>query len=468
MDWLNLSDAPTAMPASLLRRNLRLCTYDGLAATPIVYLLQPGNFIIAALLVEHFHLPPDLYGLIVALPFCGNFAQAFLMPFVNTWLSPKGVSVAFSAIQALCWAALAVMLSLLPKDNPGISGPWFFGVFAVSAAVTAFTGVSWMSWVLDWIPVRLRGKYFGRRNRVLQTAQVVFVVSAGLLISHMAGSVTAFQCLLLGSVLCRTGSVLLQKKIVSTPTATSHLETRKPWSGQVKTLLNTPAFLWLVAYGAGWGFAASFFGPFYPLFMYKNLGFSVEHVGMLVVLASVGGAVSSPAWGALADRFGNKPVMLFCMIAWQVQNFLWCVLTPQNSWLLHGMWVFGGVMGAGFVLSLFNIQLKIIPPEAKTLAISVNLAVTSLVTAVAPILGGIILRQLLAGGSDPFAIYHHVFLALPVLALLSCLMLMKVHEPAASPLSSVAGAMRNIRTLSSLFGVSFLMDYVFIKPAKKT
>lgn len=456
------------MSASVLRRNLRFCTYDGLTATPIVYLLQPGNFIIAALLVERFRLPPDLYGLIVSLPFCGNFAQAFLMPFVNTWMSPKAVSVAFSALQALCWTALAAMLSFLPADNPETSGRWFFAVFAVSAAITSLTGVSWMSWVQEWIPVRLRGKYFGRRNRLLQTAQIVFLLLTGLLVSRMGGSVAAYQWLLFGVVAFRVGSVIFQQKIRAAHTEEAHLETKTHWRVQLKTLLNTPAFLWLVAYGACWGFAASCFGPFYPLFMYKNLGLSVQHVGLLVVAACAGGALSSPAWGALADRFGNKPVMLFCMIAWQLQNYFWCLLTPDNSWMLYGMWVFGGTMSAGFALSLFNIQLKIIPPAAKTLAISVNLAVASLVTALAPIIGGVILKHLLAGGGSPFVIYHRVFLVTPTLALLSCLLITKVHEPAASPLSSVVGAMRNIRTLGGLFGMGFLVDYIFVKPTKKT
>ena len=456
------------MPASSLNRNLRRCTYDGLAATPIGYLLQPGNFIIAALLVERFHLPPDVYGLIVSLPFWGNFAQAFLLPFVKTWLSPKAISVAGSSLQAFCWAVLAVMLSFLPTDHPETSGRWFLAVFAASAAITSLAGVSWMSWVQEWIPVGLRGKYFGRRNRVLQSAQILFLLSAGLLISRMGGALIAFQFLLVAAVLLRVVSVLYQSQIRPVASTVVSIEAKTPIGSQLQTLVNTPAFLWLVAYGAGWGFAACCFGPFYPLFMYKNLGFSVEHVGLLVVLSCLGGALSSPAWGALADRFGNKPVILFCMITWQVQNYLWCFLTPDNSWMLYGMWVFGGIMGSGFVLSLFNLQLKIIPPEAKTLAISVNLAVTSLVTAVAPIIGGMILQHFLAGGGDPFNIYHRVFAVLPTLALLSCLLLTRVHEPAASPLASVVGAMRNIRTLSGLLGMGFLVDYIFVKPREKS
>lgn len=42
------------MSTSTLRHNLRHCTYDGIMATPLVFLLQPGNFIIAALLVGLF------------------------------------------------------------------------------------------------------------------------------------------------------------------------------------------------------------------------------------------------------------------------------------------------------------------------------------------------------------------------------------------------------------------------------
>ena len=455
------------MPASPLRRNLRLSIYDGLAATPMVFLVQPGNFIVAALLVKLFQLPADVYGIIVALPFFGNFAQAFLMPLVNTWMSPKAVSVAFTSLQALCWAGLAVMLSFLPLNRPETSGHWFLAFFAVSAAITSLTGVSFASWIQEWMPVRVRGKFFGRRNRLLQVAQVGFLLAAGQVINRLAGELIAFQCLLIGAAMLRVGSSMFQHRIKTVAPELAQLEMKTPWTLQLKALLNTPAFLWLVAYGAGWGFAANCFGPFYTLFMYENLQFTVQHVGLLVILASLGGAISSPAWGALSDRFGNKPVMLFCMISWQVQNFLWCVVTPENSWMLHGMWVFGGATASGFVLSMFNIQLKIIPPEAKTLAISVNLAVTSLVAAVAPIIGGTVLRHLLSSDRPALDVYHHVFLVTPGLALLSCLMLAKVHEPSASPLTTVVGAMRNIRTLSSVFGLSFFVDYIFVKPVKK-
>ncbi len=451
---------------SQLQRNLRLCTWDGLTATPLVYLLQPGNFVIAALLTGLYQLPPATYGLIVSLPFWGNFAQAFLMPFMDRIFAAKTVTLIFCTFQVVCWGAMAVALSFLPTDAPAISGPWFIAFFSASAAVTAFTGVSWISWIQEWVPRRLRGKYFGARNRLMQLAQVVFLVLVGEMINRQSGSVRAFQFLLGASVVLRVISVLLQHRM-RTHSETVRSEAHAPWNEQLNVLLGTPAFVWFVGYGAAWGFAANTFGPFYAVFMYNELGWTLKDVSQLVILTSVGGALSYPAWGALADRFGNKPVMLFCMIAWQLQNFLWCFVRPDNDWMLYGMWSFGGMMAAGFTLGLFNIQLKLIPARAKTLAISVNLAFTSLVTAIAPVIGGTVLGHFLTPTGDALRTYHLVFLLQPILALLACLLLVRVHENAASPLASVVGAMRNIRTLSGMFGLGFLANYIFVKTPRR-
>ena len=54
-----------------------------------------------------------------------------------------------------------------------------------------------------------------------------------------------------------------------------------------------------------------------------------------------------------------------------------------------------------------------------------------------------------------------------MLALSGCLLLLRVREPQASSLTMVFGAMRNIRTLSGVLGLSFLTNYVFFKAAKK-
>jgi len=43
-----------------------------------------------------------------------------------------------------------------------------------------------------------------------------------------------------------------------------------------------------------------------------------------------------------------------------------------------------------------------------------------------------------------------------------------VREPRASPLTMVFGAMRNIRTLSGVFGLGFLVNHVFYRAQRES
>lgn len=436
---------------------------------PITYLILPGNFIVAALLVGQFNLHPSIYGFIVALPFIFNFLQAFVMPFLRRRFPAKTLIISASATLALLWGSLGFILPLLPADDPRACGIYFLIFFTLSSAIAPVAAVNWIGWVQEWVPANLRGKFFGRRNRFTQVSQLAFVFLTGYLLGRLDGALLAFQILFVSAMFLRIGSVICVRKTYPPPPNPKHSETGTPWREQLQTLRKNPPYLWFVLYGMAWGFAANCSGAFYPVFMYKIMNLSMQDVSFFIILSSLGGALSFPAWGALSDRFGNKPVMLLCMILWQLQNFAWCFLVPGHDWPLYIMWPIGGIVSGGFTVAFFNIQLKIIPPAAKTLAISINLALTSIATALAPILSGALLEKILNGNlSHDLTAYHLFFLSTPVLGLLACFILKKVNEPAASRLSIVVGAMRNMRTLSSILGAGFLVDIVFVKrPGKK-
>ncbi len=461
----------TATPARIspLRLNLRRCTYDGLAAMPAVFLLTPGNFVAAALLTGLYQLPPGTYGIIVSMPFWCNFLQLGLTPLLAR-IRPQRLAWLSAAAQTLLLAVLAAAMFWLPVDAPSRSTPWFMALFALLGVTAALAGVGWTSWIQEWVPAPVRGKYFGIRNQLIQAATAIFLISIGALLRRNDSSVLAFQLVILGAVALRALSTWYQA-IMRTPEFSSATqEAKRPWREQLSELRHSSSLLWFVAFGAVWGFAANCIGPFYAVFMYRHLGLTVESLSWLTVLTSIGGVLSYPAWGALAHRFGNKPVIFFGMVTWQVQNFLWCFLHPENAWLLWPMWIFGGVMSAGVLLGIFNILLKLIPASAKTAAISLNLAIASLVTAIAPMIGGRILEQLLAAGHDPMTVYHRLFILQPALAIAACLFLLsRVREPQSGELTTVFGAMRNIRTLGSIFGLTYVVNFIFVKnPKDKT
>ena len=449
-----------------LARSFRLCTADGIVAMPIVTMSLPVNVFITALVTKAFVLPKPAIGLLTAMPFIANFFQIFAAPFIARWRPPKTVTVTAACIHLALWMGLGVGLPWIPRTDPAIAARWLILWFFVSSCFAAVAGVSWNSWVQEWVPARLRGKYFSRRNAYLQFSTLAFLFFAGWTLAHWDYAIPAFQAVIGVSCFVRIYSIYWQW-IAPTRSLPRAIAPVLSLGEQFQVLQRSRSFLLFVVFGSVWSFAANCFGPFYHVFMFEQLNFSAFDVGILSTLTALGGALALPAWGRLLDRFGNKPVMTFALITWQLQNFLWCFITPANRELLYGMWVFGGLTSACFILGQFTLLLRLLPVEAKNLAIGFNLAVTSLVAAVAPIIGGGVLQWALARWSDDFAVYHVCFLLQPLLSLVAAGLLLRVHEPAAGSLTMVFGAMRNIRTLGGVLGLDFLINYVFYRAPSK-
>ena len=449
-----------------LARSFRLCTADGLVAMPLVTMSLPVNVFITALVTKAYVLPKTEIGVLTAMPFVANFLQIFAAPFIARWRPPKTVTVVAASIHLALWVVLGALLPLIPRENPVAAAYWLILWFFVSSCFAAIAGVSWNSWIQEWVPARLRGKYFARRNAYLQFSTLTFLFAAGWALAHWNYAIPAFQAVIGVACLIRIYSLYWQWISPTQPLPQAQAPTIS-FGAQVDVLSRSRSFLLFVLFGSVWSFAANCFGPFYHVFMFEQLNFSAFDVGILSTLTALGGALALPAWGRLLDRFGNKPVMTFALIVWQLQNFLWCFITPDNRSLLFGMWVFGGLTSACFILGQFTLLLRLLPVEAKNLAIGFNLAVTSLVAAIAPIIGGAVLQWALPRWQNDLAVYHVCFLLQPLLSLVAAGILLRVHEPAAGSLTMVVGAMRNIRTLGGVLGLDFLINYVFYRAPSK-
>lgn len=439
---------------------------------PIVTMALPVNVFLTALVTKGWVLPKTSIGLLSAMPFLANFVQVFATPLLARWRSPKNASLAAATTHMALWAMLPVILEFIPRDRPDIAGPWLIGWFFFSSIFNAIAGVSWNAWVQEWVPARVRGKYFGHRNRMLQIVVLTFLLVTGWALARWDYGLRVFQAIVIGAVILRVFS--LHAQWISRPREHRPVKVRAlSLREQFGVVRRAHSLLWFIAFGAVWSFAANCFGPFYHVFMFEQLNLSAWDVGILSTVSALGGALALPGWGRLLDRFGNRPVMVCSLLVWQLVNFLWCFLTPNNHtivyiiWALGGMTSMGAIASAGFVLGQFTILLRLLPPEAKSLAIGTHLAVTSLAAAVAPIVGGFVLNRALGYWSNPITVYHVCFVLQPVVAIASCLLLLRVHEPHASAVTMVFGAMRNIRTLSGVLGLEFLVNYIFYRPTKR-
>lgn len=458
---------PRLQHRDVLRQGMRASTIEGMLATPVVTMSLPVNIFMTALVAKGLPLSkPDIGG-VSALPFVCNFLQVFITPWVSRWLRPRPTAIAAAFLHTACWAWLGLKLPSLSPADPVATGRFLLLWVFVASLFNAVLAVVWNSWMHDLVPPRLRGRYFSRRNRFCQGATLCFVLAVGAVLSWGGYSARTFQLVIAVACGCRLASLWYFWRMPDGQLTARLKSTRTPLLEQARVVRRSPALMLFIAFGALWSFAANSFGPFYHVFMFEQLHFSGLQVGLLATLTALGGVLSLPVWGGLLDRYGNKPCMAVALGVWQAQNFLWCFLTPANSVLLYGMWFWGGCLSAGFILGQFTILLKLIPAEARSLAIGLNLAVTSVVAALSPIFGGEVLARLSTLGNAPLEAYHLVFLVQPVVALLSCILLLRIEEPASSPLADVVGAMRNVRTLSGVLGLSFFGNYLFVRPADR-
>ena len=366
---------------------MRFSLVDAMAAQPLVAIGLPMNVYLAAVYTKGFGLPSLAIGCISALPYACQVLQLPVSPFIARWASTKTATLVVVTLQLVAWVALAVVLPLIPQDDPVTAAWWIGSLFFVSSFFSSLAGVAWMAWLQEWVPPRLLGKFFSRRNRLSQCTGMTFLLGIGWILAEYDYALGAFQVVIAAAALLRLVSILMLW-LSPAPAPAARIETARPLAEQWLVVRRQPAFMRLIGFTAIFTLGASCFGPFYNVFLLEQLMFSAFELSVLSMLTLLGGVFALPAWGRLIDRHGHRPVMLVSLLLWQVSNLVWCVLRPENHSLAYFLHAWSGVAGAGFLLGQFTLVLKLVPPAAKNLGLATYMALTSVVAAIAPAMGG--------------------------------------------------------------------------------
>lgn len=465
---------PTMSPElkeSPLRRSFRLCTQEGLLATPYVFISLPGNLIMAGLLVGVLGLSKSQYGLIVALPAIFNGLQLLITPILSRTLSARNLTLGFSWANLLFWLILTFALPYLPmadaEDTQRLAVA-LTALFIFISATQSMTGVCWTAWVQEWIPASLRGQYFGRRNALLGMGTVVFVWASGRLIDYGHNHLWTYQAILAIAAALRFWSVHMQAGMPTESIPSKQRQaTKGSWMEQFRAMLQERCFMRYMLFGCSIGFWFSFIGPFMPPYMAEVLGMSVGQMANLMLISSICSALMLPFWGKLIDRLGSKVIIGGCLIPWMTSNYLWLMVTQDNIWLLYPMWALGGMMSGGVILGGFNLMLKLLPQQAKTSGISMHLAFTSIAAALGPITAGLVLEFTAGLGWTMHFTFQFFFIIYPTAVLVSIWILKGLKEPLHRTSSSGMGAFRTLRQVFIMEGLVTLANIVPVRKRPK-
>ncbi|HNC25073.1 MAG TPA: MFS transporter [Opitutaceae bacterium] len=445
-----------------LRRNVRFGILDGVTAMPLVMLSQPGNFVMAALLTTSFGFTTRTYGLFTSLPFWFNFLQVLLTPALAQHLHSRSMTILSAWLHVVGWISLLVALPFLPAEESPRTVFVFFATFSLVSLSSAINGVAWNAWMQECIPVRLRGKYFGFRNRLLYLSQVSFMLGVSALLAWLDGSLLAYQLLFGGALVLRVCSVLSQQQMHTT-SGPNVSAPEPPWRDQLRIIRKDPTLIHFILFASALGFTANVVGPFYPVFMYEQLHLSAAHTNLLILLGVLGAAIAFPAWGRLLDRFGNIPVMIVSIILWQAALLAMSIATDRNKWIIYVVMGASGLFSAGYGIGVFGLLLKLTPSGARTMGMALFVSISSLTAALGPVTGGFFLNYAKSHGISLLHAYHVMFMVCPIFVTATCLLLRRVREENSAPVTEVMGAMRSVRTVASLFGLTFLVNQVFFR-----
>ncbi len=127
--------------------------------------------------------------------------------------------------------------------------------------------------------------------------------------------------------------------------------------------------------------------PFFALFLTDHYGIDLAQVGVIFAIFSAAGLVGSTIGGALADRFGRKPIALSALVTSALGNLALVLINDLT--LLYGLAALIGIVGSIGGPAWQAMMADLLPEEKRVegfgiIRITFNLAVTF-----GPIIGGL-------------------------------------------------------------------------------
>jgi MFS family permease len=206
-------------------------------------------------------------------------------------------------------------------------------------------------------------------------------------------------------------------------------------------------FLKFVLYFGLWSFAVNVSAPFFNLYMLDNLEINVSLVTIYTGISTGANMLLLLLWGKLADRIGNRPLLVFVGLLVGVTPLLWLGTgaDPISLWvwlpLLH---VLTGGTWAAIDLCTNNLMMAVAPVGNLSKYFAITGAVAGVSGAIGITIGSFLAT--LAGGGGLLGL----FVLSGVLRLFALLPLLFVQEERSMPLAQLMGVLFPVRQPTEL------------------
>lgn len=320
--------------------------------------------------------------------------------------------------QALVFAPL-IVVALTGTPATGV----VYAATALYWAAGMATAAGWTPWMARVVPARVRSRFFGRRQGVVQAAMLSGMLGAGLGLHAASGTrhvLDVYAAMFGLAMVARLASAVavarMGQGVELEPQPALGL---RAIAARLRRSSRARPLGYLIAALA----AASVAGPFITPYLLAHHHLEYARYSAFTATILVVKIAAMPRMGGVLERVGLRRVITACALAiapiplmWLVSDAFWWFLCSQ---------VYSGVAWAGFELAMLMALLDADDDAERTSMQVAFSALQALGTTAASLVGGAVLGAL---GSDHRA-YLTVF-ALSALARLAAAMLLVRRLPA--------------------------------------
>jgi HEAT repeat protein len=342
-----------------------------------------------------------------------------------------------------------IALPLLPID-PQVK-LWILALaIGIGSAATLMVNPIYNDWLAEMIPNNSRGWYFSRRNAIASAVGAVIGTLGGLLLDAMRqadlealGFTYVFA---LGSV-CSAISFGLFLRMKDIPRVNPIRQ--DVWSGlrSVSLPFRDREFRSVLVFFVVFVTGQLFAGNLFAAYAIESLELPFAFIQIMGASHAIGTVAFARYWGFLADKYGNKPVLIILAVGLTLTPIMWLFTYPgadlQNRIVLSLGHVYSGAVWGGVALCQFNLLLATAKPEDRANYLGAGLALQAIVGGVAPLLGATLMMWM-RPMFDPVLAYKIVFMATITFRFLSIFFLFPIREVGATRVTETLQHLRKV------------------------
>ena len=322
----------------------------------------------------------------------------------------KNIVTKFVLFNAIMWLIIASLGIFLFKS---VDGSLIYILILSYSLLMFLSGIAypaWFSWMGDLAPEKERGKYFSKRNRVINISGLVVVFASAFLLDlfKTKGYVLIGFSVLFALAFCfRFISYLLLKRQYSP----KFKQKKEDYFSIFAFLKKYDNFGKFALYQGLFNFAIMIASPFFAVYMLKELGYSYSLYITVSISLTIFLILALPLMGKISDKYGNRILLVLANILFVCTPILW-IISSNPIWLIFVPQLSAGVANAALIISFTNFTYDAVSPKHRAICVTYTNILIGLGIFFGSMAGGFIVDYLHPASISPYIFVFFVATAL--------------------------------------------------------